>query len=349
MVDYQRIDFKRILKHLVFWMAYIFYQLLQQGWENKDVFSFQFYPQLWTNIPIDIALVYFNLYLLMPVFYYKRKYFAYAIILVPLLLFRGILARYFTWLIWNNWDKVHNPLVYATENKSFYIPVRILRNAIGVFPVIAATMLIKLMDNSFKQEKLLREIEKEKFTAELGLLKAQINPHFLFNTLNSLYALTLKGSEQASKVVLRLSGLMHYMLFEASANKVLLSDEIKYLENYIAIEQIRFAERLELSFQYSGDIEGKCIAPLLLLPFVENAFKHGIEEDSGWVTINLKVAETRLFLKVQNSCAVQSKQKVRGTGLSNVGRRLDLIYPGNHKLTINQAAGVFEAELQIDI
>jgi two-component system, LytTR family, sensor kinase len=210
-------------------------------------------------------------------------------------------------------------------------------------------MLIKLMGNSFKQEKLLREIEKEKFSAELGLLKAQINPHFLFNTLNSLYALTLKGSEQASKVVLRLSDLMHYMLYEASTNKVLLKNEIKYLENYISVEQMRFAERLDLSFQCSGDIKGKMIAPLLLLPFVENAFKHGIEDNAGWVTINLKVTGSRLFLKVENSCTVVSKQKGNGMGLKNVKRRLELSYPNDYELTINKTADVFEAELQIDI
>lgn len=349
MTAQQQIDFKRILRHLLFWLAYILYQILQEGWENKDSFSFHLYPQLFTNIPIDITLAYINLYLLMPLFYYNRKYVQYVLVLVILLLMDGILARYFTWLIWNNWDKVHNPAVYLAENKNFYIPVRILRNAVQTFPVIAATMLIKLMDNSFKQEKKLREIEKEKFSAELGLLKAQINPHFLFNTLNSLYALTLKGSEQASKVVLRLSDLMHYMLYGASAHKVLLKDEIKYLENYISIEQMRFAERLELSFQYSGDIEGKLIAPLLLLPFIENAFKHGIEDNSGWVTINLKVAGNRLFLKVENSCVAVPKYKSNGLGLSNVRRRLELTYPGNYELTINKTAAAFEAELELDI
>jgi LytS/YehU family sensor histidine kinase len=139
------------------------------------------------------------------------------------------------------------------------------------------------------------------------------------------------------------------MLYEASANKMPLSDEIKYLGNYISIEQMRFAERLELSFQYSGDIEGKVIAPLLLLPFVENAFKHGIEDDSGWITINLKVIGTRLFLKVENSCTEASKEKQEGMGLSNVKRRLELTYPNNYQLMINETIGTFEVELEIDL
>lgn len=345
----QPIGYRRVLRHLLFWLAYILYQLVQGAWENKDTFSFHVYPQIFTNIPIDILLAYVNLYGLMPLLYYKRKYVQYGLALIILLLADGILARYTTWAIWNNWDKVHNPAAYIVDNKSFYIPVRIFRNAVQAFPMIAATMLIKLMSNSFTQEKQLREIEKEKFSAELGLLKAQINPHFFFNTLNSLYALTLKQSTQASKVVLRLSDLMHYMLYDSNANKVLLKDEIKYLENYISIEQMRFGERIELSFQYSGDIEGKLIAPLLLLPFVENAFKHGIEDNSGWITITLKVTGARLYVKVANTCTSVSRQKGKGLGLSNVKRRLELIYPNNYKLEITQTAGVFEVELQLDL
>jgi two-component system LytT family sensor kinase len=345
----QQIGYKRIVRHLLFWLAYILYQILQQSWENKDELSFNLNPLLFTNIPIDVLYVYINLYVLMPMFYYKRQYTQYVLALIIILFADGLLYRYVAWGFWVNWDRVHRPALYLTENKNFFIPVRILRNSVQAFPVIAATMLIKLMGNSFKQEKLLREIEKEKFSAELGLLKAQINPHFLFNTLNSLYALTLKGSEQASKVVLRLSDLMHYMLYEASANKVLLKNEIKYLENYISVEQMRFAERLDLSFQCSGDIKGKMIAPLLLLPFVENAFKHSIEDNAGWVTINLKVTGNRLFLKVENSCSVVSKQKGNGMGLKNVKRRLELSYPNDYELTINKTADVFEAQLQIDI
>jgi two-component system, LytTR family, sensor kinase len=346
----QQINYKRILKHLLFWLAYIIYQILQQLWENTDEFSFRL-PSLQslTHIPIEALFVYINLYVLMPNFYYKRRYLQYGILFIILLLADGIMARYFTWAIWLNWDKLHNPAEYLSENKNFFIPARILRNAVQTYPVIAATMLIKLMGNSFKQEKQLREIEKEKFSAELGLLKAQINPHFFFNTLNSLYALTLKGSAQASKVVLRLSDLMHYMLYEASSNKVLLKDEIRYLENYISIEQLRFAERLDLSFQYSGDMEGKLIAPLLMLPLVENAFKHGIENDEGWATINLKVIGNRVFLKVENSCNAVSKQKSAGLGLRNVKRRLELMYSGNYQLTINEAVGSFEAELEMEI
>src|SRR3569833_2876902 len=318
----KQVSYKAALRHISFWLVYIIYQAVHQGWDDGDKFTFTIGHEFISDVPIAILLAYINLYVLMPAFFYKQKYALYAAGFALLLLTGGLMERFSGWFIWMPWDKVHNPEAYKTENKNFWIPVKIFRNAIEDFSVIIITMVIKLMRNSYLHDKKLREIEQEKFSAEMGLLKAQINPHFFFNTLNSLYALTLKGSEQASNVVLCLSDLMHYMLYDASANKVLLKDEIKHLENYISIEQMRFADRLELSFQHSGDIAGKMIAPLLLLPFIENAFKHGIGDNPGWITINLKVTGSKLFLKVENSCGATGKSTATGLGLQNVKRRL---------------------------
>nr|WP_294948108.1 histidine kinase [uncultured Mucilaginibacter sp.] len=337
------------LRHLLFWLAYIGYLALTDAWEDKDELIFQIDPQFTTDVPLVIALCYFNLYVLMPAYYHKHKYFHYAGALAILLLVAGLLARFFNYAIWVPWDKIHEPAVYAAERKDFWIEVRIVRNAAKQLPVIMITMLVKLMRNALVQEKHMRELEKEKFSAEMGLLKAQINPHFFFNTLNSLYALTLRGSQQASAVVLRLSELMHYMLYEAAAPKVLLLDEIKHLESFIGIEQMRFADRLELSFQYSGDLAGKMIAPLLLLPFVENAFKHSLADGNGWITISLKVAGDKLFLKVENSCAEAPADGKKGLGLKNVQRRLALTYPGRHQLRLRQNSGTYEADLKLDL
>jgi two-component system LytT family sensor kinase len=349
MQNVKQISYQAVTRHLLFWLAYILYQSVNNGWEDKDVFAFKLDPELLTGVPVSMLVAYANLYLLMPAFYYPQKYVKYAAGLVALLLLSGLLQRFFAYAIWVPYDKIHEPTMFRMEKTDFWIPVRVFKNAAQNIPIVAITMVIKLMRNAFKQEKHLREMEQQKFNAELGLLKAQINPHFFFNTLNSLYALTLKGSEQASKVVLRLSDLMHYMLHEASAPLVLLQDEIKHLENYIGIEQMRFADRLELSFQYSGDTNGKMIAPLLLLPFVENAFKHSLAETDGWITINLKVTGSKLFFKVENSYQPPVAPGNSGLGLKNVKRRLELTYPGHHTLLINQNNGVFEADLKLDL
>lgn len=345
----KQVSYKVVLRHVLFWLLYIIYLAIHEGWSDGDTFDFTIGHEFISDVPVAILLAYANLYGLMPALFYKHKYALYAVCFTLLLLLGGLADRFACWVIWIPWDKVHYPDAYRTENKNLWIPVRIVRNAIENFTVVIITMVIKLMRNSYQHEKKLREIVQERFSAEMGLLKAQINPHFFFNTLNSLYALTLKGSEQASGVVLRLSDLMHYMLYDASANKVLLNDEIKHLENYIGIEQMRFADRLELSFQYSGSISGKMIAPLLLLPFIENAFKHGIGDNSGWITINLKVTGNKLFLRVENSCVASVKTNAAGLGLKNVKRRLELIYPDAYELHIANNTDFFEVALKLDL
>lgn len=328
-------------------MAYVLYMALHEAWMDRDQLTFSLAPQFLTDIPISILLTYINLYILMPAFYYRKRFANYVVTLSLLLLAGGVLDRYFTYLVWVPWDKLHDPVAYQAENKSFFIWVRILKNAVETYPLVAVTMLIKLMRNANEQEKYLREVENQRHSAEMGLLKAQLNPHFFFNTLNSLYALTLKGSDIASGVVLRLSELMHYMLYDSNYNQVGLSEEIKHLENYINIEQLRFADRLDVTFRHSGEITGKTIAPLLLLPFVENAFKHGIDNDFNRIAISLKVEGARLFFKMENSCQLTDQPKRNGLGLVNVKRRLQLVYPDRHELIIQKIGETFEVDLKL--
>ena len=344
-----RTSYRTILQHMLFWLVFIGYEVVSSGWNDTDQLSFSLDPNV--MIPITIAVTYINLYVLMPVWLYPQKYLAYAAGLLLLLFAGGLSIRYLAWRFVIPWEETHNPLRYQQEKKDFWIPVRILRLSAETFPVVAVTMLFQLMRNAYRQQKNLHEIEKARLSAEMGLLKAQINPHFFFNTLNSLYALTLKGSDQASKVVLRLSALLHYMLYDAGTDKVLLIDEIEHIGNYIGIEQLRFADRLAISFRPSGSIAGKMIAPLLLLPFIENAFKHGLAEDTGWIAIDLTVTGNQLHLKVENSYlpATRPATTRSGIGLVNVRRRLDLTYPNHHTLSLTPHNDIFEANLTIDL
>jgi sensor histidine kinase YesM len=340
-------NYQAIGRHLLFWLAYITYILIGEGWEHRDTWYFSLPPEILTDIPVAALIVYFNLYVLMPRYFAHRKYAAYALGLAILLLVGGLIGRFFSWRIWLPLERLQDP--GSREPTAYWILARIAKDTADLFPVVAATMVIKLMRNSYQSERKLREMEKARHTAEMGLLKAQINPHFFFNTLNSLYSLTLEGSKMSSEVVLRLSGLMRYMLYETSAGRVLLRDEITHLQNYISIEQMRFADRLELSFQCSGDIEGNVIEPLLLLPFIENAFKHGVENSPAWITIDIKVIGGRLFLKVENSLGGPAKNRPEGLGLGNVKRRLALTYPAAHELAIEQNNDSFKVDLKINL
>jgi two-component system LytT family sensor kinase len=339
--------YKVIAGHVLFWLAFIGFTALDDGRHHHDHWSFSLQGEDFSDILVVMLVVYANLYILMPFFYAKEKYLPYFITLLLLLLAGGLFSRFFSWQIWLPRERLADPT--SDEPTNFWIWGRIISNGFSIFPVLAISVLIKTMLDSNAREKKLREIEKEKFTAEMGLLKAQINPHFFFNTLNSLYSLSLARSERSAAVVLRLSELMRYMLYEANANTVSLKDEIAYLENYIGIEQMRFADRLELSFQYSGDIAGNSISPLLLLPFVENAFKHGIEDSAGWITIDLKVVSRSLYLKVENSYTLPAKVKATGLGLANVQRRLELAYPGRYVLNNRQNDDVYSVDLTLQL
>jgi hypothetical protein len=346
-MEYIKSNYKAIAVHIAFWVAFILYTAIDDGHHHHDHWSFNLRDQDYSDIAIAMFVVYVNLYILMPFFYAKEKYLRYLIALLSLLIVGGFMNRFMSWAVWLPRERLADPT--SDEPTDLWEWIRIFTNALSYFPVLAISVLIKLMLDANAREKKLREMEKEKFTAEMGLLKAQINPHFFFNTLNSLYSLSLARSKKSAPMVLRLSDLMRYMLYEASANTVLLKDEIIYIENYIGIEQMRYADRLDLSFQYSGDIAGKLISPLLLLPFVENAFKHGIEDSSGWITIDLKVAEDVLYMKVENSFSVPARAKKPGLGLANAKKRLALAYPGKHELHTTQNEGIYSVDLTLQL
>jgi hypothetical protein len=341
---------ERMGLHLLFWMIYILYETLNASWGQQDRFDFSQIHKVWANVPLTIGVVYLNLYGLMPRYLYGKKYGRYGLSLVVVVVAYALVTRFIGYRYWLPWDRQHAYHQYMTEPKNFFVPIRIARNSFRLYPILALTMLIKVLRDSYGKEKQLRIAQSERHQAELSFLRAQIHPHFFFNTLSSLYALTLKNSDRASDVVMRLSDLMRYMLYDTNAGSVLLEDEITQLNNYIALEQLRFADRIEYSFQCSGQVKGKRIGPLLLLPFVENAFKHSLggELHKAWVIITIKVSGNRLFVFVENSIAqVHDSKSGQGIGLTNVRKRLALSYPGRHQLRITHEPNTFSVSLKI--
>jgi two-component system, LytTR family, sensor kinase len=197
-------------------------------------------------------------------------------------------------------------------------------------------------------------LEKEKLEAELKFLKSQIHPHFLFNTLNNLYALTLKKSDKAPEMVIQLSNLLEYTLYSGKETEVQLDEELKQIRGYIDLEKLRFGNRLKTNTEIAGNVDGLLIAPLLLLPFVENSFKHGASNDlkSPFIDLIVNVEENRLIFSIRNSCNGQSdkcEEYKEGIGLKNVKRRLELLYPGKHSLGIIQKQDVFDVNLKLEL
>ena len=233
-----------------------------------------------------------------------------------------------------------------TQNLDFIFAfiVTLSANFVNIF---LGLLLSYLMDwHSLRAEKEL--IEKEKLKTELAFLKSQVNPHYLFNTINDIYALTQQQSEEATEALLKLSELLRYMLRESDDHYVLLSSEIQYLENVIALQKIGQRGRAYINFEVEGSIGQQKIAPLILINFIENAFKHGVFNDpTNPIQILISVDEKTLKLHLRNAINTAKKDKTGGIGLTNVSRRLALLYPNRHKLLIDHQQDFFSVDLKI--
>lgn len=218
----------------------------------------------------------------------------------------------------------------------------------SLFLVIFVGML-KFAEDWFELEAKKREIEHEKLTAELRFLKAQINPHFLFNTLNNLYYLAFTQSPNTTEVIAMLSQMMRYMIYDSNHAKVPLSKEIEYMDNYIQLEKLRLNNNIPIEFEVKGNIEGKMIVPLVMITFLENAFKHGVSTNSSEAFIKVKIDldEKRCLYTVENTKLPEKSHEKSGIGLQNVKRRLDLSYPDNYVLNIKETPDRYAVELHL--
>jgi len=229
------------------------------------------------------------------------------------------------------------------------LPSPPFRFANGAFigSIVVRFIMIFLLSLGISSYNRLKQIEREKMKAELSYLKAQINPHFLFNTLNSIYALTVKKSENAPESVTKLSGIMRYVITEAAQEFVALEKEIDYITNYVELEELRITSKVTLQYKVSGILIGKNIAPLIFVPFVENAFKHGVStKENSTIQIVISIEGNQLNLLVKNT-KVNTRTVSTGLGIDNAKMRLQLLYPGKHKLAIQNSDEEFCVSLQI--
>lgn len=342
----------RVLIHLGFWLIYIsFFTLLRS--ENAYGIFTSFVAEL-MRLPIKILAVYLTAYVLLPHFLITKKYKTLGLLLSVLLAGAAILLHAVTYY------GIH-PLqlgeLYILRGP-FWNGYAIFKALLDIFFIIVLVAAIRIVQYWYENEKATKALEKEKLEAELNFLKAQIHPHFLFNTLNNLYSLTLQKSDDAPQVVLRLSGLVNYMLYHTRDAQVPLSKEIESLHNYVALERIRHGNSLDIAFDVSGEINQARIAPMLLLPFIENSFKHGVSEEleNKWISIDLNVENSKLDFRLENSKSPNSgfthshlSMQTGGIGLNNVQRRLELLYPHHHELKVCDEGDSYFVRLTIDL
>ena len=228
------------------------------------------------------------------------------------------------------------------------------RNVLPFIHVTAIAASIRLLKFWYVQKKYTLEAEQQRTAAELKLLKAQLHPHFLFNTLNNLYSHTLEFSPKSPEIVLRLSALLRFMIYESNSQRISLSREVDLLLDYISLEKLRYGDRLDLSVSITGEVEKYQIAPLLLLPFLENAFKHGTSKqiDQCWISFDLSMDEPLLKFKLINSIDPEnenSREVPGGVGLQNVKKRLEILYPSKYNLNTKKLEEVFVISLELQL
>jgi two-component system, LytTR family, sensor kinase len=349
--------------HLIIWAVLFFLNFLFLN-NFKVPFDFIFHIKLWL---IYIFLFYVNFYLLMPALLFKKKVFFY--ILSSILLITGtffiksqIEMRKFDkgFLVNKSWEKRMGP----PEHQRHKLPVFKPRfeklppprfefmPLYGLLLVFAASTSLRLIQKWQDDEKRKTEIEKERVSTELLFLKQQINPHFLFNALNNIYSLTLNTSSPASEAVLKLSSILRYMLYDTEHAEVLLKDELNIIVDFIELQKIRITEKVKVGYQVIGDPGNLKIAPLLLIPIIENAFKHGVDNvKESFIEITVKIESNQLELTVRNKIVnnLLEKDTTAGIGIKNIKRRLDLLYPDKYSYEASDKDSVFYVELKLNL
>jgi hypothetical protein len=216
--------------------------------------------------------------------------------------------------------------------------------------ILLLSGFLKLAHSLFVSEKQKKVLENERLNAELNFLKLQINPHFLFNTLNSIYSQAHFRSEQTEHSILKFSRIMRYVLYDSAADKIPLTQDLEYISNYIDLQQIRLSKNITIQYDVSGPVNGLSIAPLLLITFIENAFKHGISYTTpSEIKISIAVTGNELSLTVGNAITQSSRESTGGVGLINARRRLDVLYPGRHLLDVIENDHLYIVNLKIEL
>lgn len=329
--------------HSLFWLGFLIMLTMIEGIDKGFFFTVS---NNFINVFFFGLIVYFNLFYLIPNYLTKKRFLTYCallilatIILTPL----KVIILHFKFSAYPDYQSE----LRANQYGEFLV----------MFFMASSSTIVKIISDWVRHLRERQELETQTMQSELRFLKSQINPHFLFNTLNNLYALTLKKSDEAPEIVIKLSEMMRYMLYECNEKRVLLSKEVNYIKNYLDLEMLRQGKNVEINFKVNGTVSNQKIAPLMFIPFLENSFKHGLNNQIslGFVNIELTVENQQVHFFIENSKAEKlplpggGNRRSGGIGLVNVRRRLDLLYPENYELQIDDNPKTYAVHLKIKL
>ena len=361
----------RFRRHLLFWLAWCIYWLTTYliptqwvpAWNFRGPmpqieqygFVVSFFRILMNTTLMTIiymGLTYGILYLILP--RYLSKNGNWMVTTLFLLLFISVIA-FINYLFFLLVFSISTRLGYFQKmpDMEFILPVWGRQILFNYPTIVGFALAIKLLKNWYLKQKEAAQVAREKINAELQLLKAQVHPHFLFNTLNNIYSFIINDSPAAPEVLKKLSTLLRYIIYECNQPLVKLEKELKMIRDYIDLEKIRYGENFNMSLQIQGNAINKMICPLLLIPFLENSFKHGASQmlTHPWVNLDITIGEENLHFNLSNSKPTLTGERTvtKGLGLNNVKKRLAILYPGMHSLNITEDVMSFSVSLKVPL
>jgi two-component system LytT family sensor kinase len=336
--------FQIIKLYFIYWLGYVLLFSLIQGLPEGDFIVA--WRNEWYSILPKIGFVTIVVDFLMPQLLFKKRTATFFIAYILLILLFAFLQR-----LIDNYIILRYYLTFWKIQPLLSAPV-FLYNVSKLQFVVTIPVAFRLFYYLAEEKNKVQTILSEKLQAELSSLRNQFHPHFLFNVLNSLYSKILSKSDDSAEIVLKISDLLRFSIYDVNNKSITLENEIDYLKNYIALQQLRFNDRLQLSFSVYGEIENHQIEPFLVLPFIENSYKYCLDENNeGWITIAISITDEWLVVKIENSLPENFIAPIEnissGIGIANVKRRLELLYPDEHILTIKNETISFFVSLKL--
>jgi len=341
MKNHHRINIKALSIHLLFWMGYVASEYFANLMHKRPGESLRFIQSTLLSLPALMLATYFIAGFVVPRFLKTSKW--------PLFVFWIFVVAAFVFFAR---IKLAELVDYWESDRYFKMPVdKMLKNIIRDYSIIALAVCMYIIGDYRKKQQLNEQLIKARAEAEIKLLKGQLHPHFLFNSLNNIYSLALMKSDLTADSILKLTELLDYLVYRANMDKVALSKEVDLLQNYVDLEQLRYGEKLKIESEIAVGNPAVNVAPLILLPFAENCFKHGGVGQDGLFRINIHLLadDKKLVFHLTNSKKRNREKAVvnGGVGLENIRKRLTLLYPDRHQLHIDNQPDEYSVRLEI--
>ena len=337
----------KILLHAIYWFyTFAWSEIIRGLFSNKEAHSIEYYfgPFSLSHYFLFPIIFYFNYFFIMPRFYktdkIKQAWLGWVLLLGTFILLRYLIQE----VLFLHWLGIQN--YFEGTTISYYI----FDNIYFGGTLIVMSFLFWIIDDNFKSQKEKMLLQEEKKSAQLAFLKNQVNPHFIFNTLNNIYSLVSSGSDKALPSIEKLSELMRYMYKGSEEEKVNLTDELAYINNFIELQKIRLSNKESIHYGLKGNTEDQKIAPLLLITFIENMFKHGVLNNlEKPLQIDISVYDKKLLLITSNYINTAQNDTSSGIGLENVKSRLEILYQNKHKFRIIEDEILYSCNLEINL